>query len=72
MRHNRSRTRPMVEPSNVTPVWLLPFWRLVKGDAKGSFSAAWNALPGHLPPFVKRPSVEELAIALVLHGLAFR
>jgi hypothetical protein len=58
-----------VEFLNVTPVWLLPFWRLVKGEARGSFCYAWNALPNHLPRGVKRPSIEALAETLYDHGL---
>jgi len=69
MRNAYLRARLLVEPSNVTPVWLLPFWRLVKGQAKGDFAAAWKALPSHLPRSVSRPSIEEAAMVLALHRL---
>lgn len=55
--------------SNVTPVWLLAYWRLIKGEAKGSYAEAWKALPNHLPRGVKCPSREEAAIILVDHHL---
>ncbi|PRA86938.1 hypothetical protein CQ054_07000 [Ochrobactrum sp. MYb29] len=63
---------PTVVYSNVTPVWLLSFWRLVKGEAMGNYAAAWRALPQHLPRFAHCPSVEEAAIVLAQHGLVSR
>jgi hypothetical protein len=69
--HNRAYiARLLVEPSNVTPVWLLSFWRLVKGEAMGDYHAAWKALPDRLPPCVQMPTVDEIAVVLVDHGLA--
>lgn len=62
-------THIKVVPTNVTPIWLLPFWRLVRGEAMGDYAVAYKALPDHLPPSVRRPTVEEAAIALALHGL---
>lgn len=70
MRTQARSTHIQVTASNVTPIWLLPFWRLVKGEAMGDYRAAYNALPRHLPPSVSRPTVEDLAIALAIHGLA--
>lgn len=68
--HLRARiARQMVAPSNVTPAWLLPFWRLVKGEAMGDYAAAWKALPSHLPPSVKMPTVDVAAVILADHGL---
>ncbi|PZU25009.1 MAG: hypothetical protein DI589_02105 [Shinella sp.] len=72
MRHSYAYSRLVVENSNVTPVWLLPFWRLVQGEANGDFAVAWKALPKHLPRKVKRPSMEEAAVILTLHGLSNR
>ena len=57
-------------PSNVVPVWLLCYWRLYRGEARGDYHAAWKALPRHLPRGVTRPSVEEAANALYDHGLS--
>lgn len=72
MRHSYTRARLLVEYANVTPVWLLPFWRLVRGEANGDFAAAWKALPKYLPRTVKRPPMEEAAVILALHGLSDR
>lgn len=58
-----------VEFTNVTPVWLLPFWRLLRGDARGDYARAWKALPNHLPRGYRRPTVMECATILVDHGL---
>lgn len=69
MRTLAQQTRLEFAPSNVMPVWFLPFWRLVKGEAEGSFHAAFVALPVHLPRGVRCPTAEELAIVLVDHGL---
>ena len=69
LRPTAQQTRVLVEESNVTPVWLLPFWRLVKGTAKGDYAAAFRALPDHLPSGVKAPTAPECALVLVDHGL---
>ncbi|NRF09393.1 hypothetical protein [Agrobacterium pusense] len=69
MRKQARTTHFQVVADNVTPVWLLPFWRLVKGEAMGDYAAAYRALPKHLPPSVRRPTVEETAIFLAIHGL---
>ncbi|KGD95691.1 hypothetical protein JL39_19725 [Rhizobium sp. YS-1r] len=63
------QARALVEYSNVTPVWLLPFWRLVKGPAMGDYHAAFRMLPDRLPPGVKPPTDVECAVVLVDHGL---
>lgn len=55
--------------SNVTPVWLLPYMRLIKGTAKGDHAEAWKRLPMHLPQGEKLPSVQEAAIILLDHKL---
>lgn len=71
--HHRARlARLMVAQSNVTPVWLLIFWRLVKGEAMGDYAVAWKALPSHLPPSVKMPTVDVAAVILADHGLTDR
>lgn len=69
MRHASRHNPALVVSANVTPIWLLPFWRLVKGEAKGDYAAAWKALPKHMPRTFRRPSVEEAATVLVDHGL---
>ena len=65
-------TRAAIAPSNVTPPWLLCFWRLVRGEAKGDFAAAWRLLPAALPIGVRCPTVAECALVLADHGLADR
>lgn len=72
MRHRAQRARLMVAKSNVTPPWLLFFWRLVKGEAMGDYAAAWNALPSHLPPSLVMPTVDEAAVILADHDLTDR
>ncbi len=69
MRNLAYQTSVNTECSNVTPVWLLCFWRLFRqlGD---DYHAAWKALPRHLPRGVKRPTVEECANTLYDHGLS--
>ncbi|RRY11504.1 hypothetical protein [Brucella anthropi] len=69
MRNQVRKINPDIPYSNVTPVWLLPYWRLVKGRAMGNYAAAWRALPDHLPPFTRLPTVEEAAIVLAQHGM---
>lgn len=66
----RNRTPAHSECSNVTPVWLLCFWRLFRGEARGDYHAAWKALPKRLPRGVKPPTVEECANILYDHGLS--
>lgn len=70
MRPTPRHSRPLVElPKNVTPPWLLPFWRLVRTRAMGDYALAWRMLPSHLPAGMATPRMEELAAALVVHGL---
>lgn len=69
MRTAYSEIRSQIENSNVTPVWLLAYWRLVQGEASGDFAAAWRALPSHLQCGVRCPEIEEAAAILVLHRL---
>lgn len=70
MRHLAKQTRAKVERSNVTPVWLLPFWRLVRGEAQGDYAKAWKELPNHLPKGVECPSIFAAAAIITDHGLA--
>lgn len=70
MRHLAKQTRAEVERSNVTPVWLLPFWRLVRGEAQGDYAKAWKELPNHLPKGVECPSIFAAAAIITDHGLA--
>lgn len=69
MRNLALEARATIEETNVTPIWLLPFWRLVRGQAQGDFAAAYRMLPDHLPSRVKRPTKEQAAIVLVDHRL---
>lgn len=69
MRSQAAKPHADLEFRNVTPVWLLPFWRLVRGEARGCFRQAWISLPNHLPRGMERPSVEDMAAALYDHGL---
>ena len=55
--------------TNVTPPWLLPYWRLVRGAARGNLAAAYRTLPKCLPYGVRMPTVQEIAIVLFDHGL---
>jgi hypothetical protein len=71
MRTAALEARLLYPISNVTPVWLLPFWRLLRGQAKGDIRAAFNLLPAALPAGVLAPSVEEFAVALVDHQLVY-
>lgn len=65
-----SEIRARYANGNVTPVWLLIFWRLVRGDAKGDFAKAYRMLPRHIPAGTKSPSVEECAAIIAHHKLA--
>jgi hypothetical protein len=69
MRNQALYYRRKVAFSNVAPVWLLVYWRLVKGEAEGDFATAWRLLPQHLPAGVSAPSIEEAAVILIDHGL---
>ncbi len=62
-------TRLKVEASNVTPVWLLPYWRLVKTEAKGDYATAWKRLPYRFPRAYPLPSIEEAVMVLLDHKL---
>ncbi|ESY42038.1 hypothetical protein X747_14760 [Mesorhizobium sp. LNJC384A00] len=55
---------------NTAPAWVLPLMRLMRGEAHGSLSEAWRALPGHLPNGTVLPSVNEAATVLIELGLA--
>lgn len=57
------------EDDNTAPPWVLPFMRLLKGAAHGDITAAWNALPGHLPPGVALPTRDEAAETILRLGL---
>lgn len=72
MNYLAQKTRAQIAYSNITPPWLLFFWRLVKGDAQGDYAKAWRLLPAHLPATVKCPSMVECAAVLVDHDLAER
>ncbi|MER8924153.1 DNA-binding protein [Mesorhizobium sp. M0802] len=59
-----------VATPNTAPAWVLPLMRLMRGEAHGSLSEAWRALPGHLPTGTVLPSVNEAATVLIDLGLA--
>ncbi|KAB2752255.1 hypothetical protein [Brucella anthropi] len=63
------KTLVEVAPSNVTPVWVLFYWRLLKGKAEGDHAEAWSALPEYLPSNIRCPTLDEAAVILVDHGL---
>lgn len=69
MRSAAQHARLMYPVSNVTPVWLLPFWRLLRGQAEGDIKKAFSLLPCALPANVPLPSVAEVAVALVDYNL---
>ena len=56
-------------PENAEPPWLLPFMRLLKGEAEGDVSTAWKHLPKVLPRGVSLPSEEEAAVVILRLGL---
>lgn len=64
------QARALVAFSNVTPVWLLIFLRLVKQHTGGDYAKAWTMLPSHLPQDMKPPTIEEMAAVLAYHHLA--
>lgn len=65
----RREAQQLVAYPNVTPVWLLPFLRLLKTRARGSFAVAYELLPLYLPKRVRRPSRDAVALVMVYHGL---
>ncbi len=56
--------------SNITPVWLLPYWRLFRGQAQGDYALAFRMLPHCLPAGCRSPSLVECAVILAHHDLA--
>lgn len=64
--------QPVPEAANVTPVWLLPFWRLVRGNANGDYDLAWQLLPSHLPARTPMPDVHDAVRTVLQHGLIGR
>ena len=56
-------------PENAAPPWVLPLLRLMKGEAAGNLSRAWQALPKHLPEGTPLPSVQDAAQVLIRFGL---
>lgn len=69
MRSLAHQTRLQVERSNVTPVWLLPFWRLLRTEAQGDYAIAYRLLAKRLPTGTPIPTKEQTAIVLLDHGL---
>jgi len=55
---------------NTEPPWVLPFMRLLRGGANGDITAAWRALPQHVPAGVPLPTAEEAAETILRLGLA--
>lgn len=64
-----AQTKRSLARSNVTPVWLLTFWRIFRGPANGDYASAWIALRDHLPPNTRMPTMEEVATVLVQNRL---
>lgn len=65
MKSLAQETRQNFPRSNVTPVWLLCYWRLLRGPAKGDYAIAFHLLLRHLPTNCYRPTAEECALVLV-------
>lgn len=63
------KAQQMVAIEKVTPIWLLVFLRLVRGDADGSFARAFAMLPSALPALAPCPSKVEVAVVLAYHRL---
>lgn len=61
--------RKQYSKTNVTPVWLLIFWRLVKQTPNENYALAYSQLKKHLPAKYKMPTVEEVAAILALNKL---
>jgi hypothetical protein len=61
--------QPAIPVENTAPPWVLPFMRLLRGDAGGNLASAWAALPDHLPQGVDCPTQEDAAVILVNWGL---
>jgi len=62
--------RELLAYSNVTPIWLLYYWRLLRGKAAGDYAAAFRLLPDYLPQGMQAPTIPECALVLADHGLA--
>lgn len=69
MRTAAQRARLLIKQSNVTPPWVLAFWRILKSDAGGDYSVAWQLLPSRLNRGDRLPTVEEAVIVLLDHNL---
>lgn len=67
MQKAATNTDALGEADNVTPVWLLPFWRLVL--ALGDYNHAWKELPRQLPFGTVIPSVRDAAAIFHAYGL---
>lgn len=67
MQKTATNTRALDGVDNVTPVWLLPFWRLVL--ALGDYNHAWEQLPRQLPLGTVLPNVHDAAAIFHAHGL---
>ena len=69
MRMKLTEAQQMVAIENVTPIWLLVFLRLVRGEADGSFARAFAMLPSALPTLAPCPTKVEAAVVLAYHRL---
>lgn len=54
---------------NVTPVWLLPYMRMLRGPAQGDYLRAYKLLRYVLPRNVRLPSKEIVSLVLARHEL---
>jgi hypothetical protein len=56
----------VIRLGNVTPPWLLPYWRVWKTEASGDYALAYNLLNTRM---LGVPSREEVALVLLKNGL---
>lgn len=63
---------PRAVPENTAPPWVLPLVRLLRTETGGDLSAAWDRLPGFLPPGIELPDVDEAVRVLIRFGIKGR
>jgi hypothetical protein len=69
MQTRAQRARQLIAPSNVTPAWLLTYWRLYKGEANGDHATAIRMLRSRLPVGARPPAIDEVIVVLLDHRL---
>lgn len=70
MRISKREAQQIIAYSNVTPVWLLPYLRLLKGAAGYDYCIAYELLPHYLPKGVSCPTRAMVAVVLTYHQIA--